>query len=210
MTLADTLTVGTNGQMLAGSTLNANAQRIDNNGFLQGNTLLVAADEVRNQGTLLGKQQFQLDAATGYWGSALSALLSDGQGAINAKQFEQDGEIAAQRLTVISDTLDNGGRLLGMERLDVTNANTLTNRAGGELLSHGAGVVRSGNISNLGLLQGNTLQLQAETLDNAARIQGTQSLTLTGLNHYRGLQNGQLLSQGSATVAAHKIDNAGL
>ncbi|MCW2485262.1 hemagglutinin repeat-containing protein [Candidatus Symbiopectobacterium sp. NZEC127] len=210
LTLTDTLTMGTNGQMLAGTTLNANAQRIDNQGFLQGNTLLLTADEVRNQGTLLGKQQFQLDAATGYWASALSALLSDGQGAINAKQLTLDGEIAAQRLTVTSDTLDNGGRLLGVERVDVTNTGTLTNRAGGELLSHGDEVVRSGSINNLGLMQGNTLQLQAATLDNAARIQGTQSLSLSGLSHYRGLQNGQLLSQGSATVSAQRIDNAGL
>lgn len=92
----------------------------------------------------------------------------------------------------------------------LTLADTLTIGTNGQMLAGSTLNANAQHIDNRDFLQGNTLQLQAATLDNVARIQGTQSLTLTGLSHYRGLQNGQLLSLGRATVAAQQIDNAGL
>ncbi|GKV82987.1 hypothetical protein PEC106664_37610 [Pectobacterium carotovorum subsp. carotovorum] len=202
--LRDGLTVGSTGQLLTNGELSARAGAVTNDGFWQGNTLALTANDLTNGGSLLGQDGLRLDLRGTYQGNAQSRLLSDGEAIITADRLSQSGEIAAGSLNLTTNTLDNGGRILGSHGLTVVNRDELINRTGAELLTNGAGRLDSGTLRNAGTLQANDLQLRAEDIDNQGRIQGTDAL------RYVGNKSSQLLSNGAATLQATQADNAGL
>ncbi|MBA5601510.1 hemagglutinin repeat-containing protein [Pectobacterium aroidearum] len=208
--LRDGLTVGSAGQLLTNGALLAQAGNVSNDGLWQGNTLALSANDLTNGGTLLGQDGLRLDLLGTYQGNAQSRLLSDGEAVITADRLTQSGEIAAGTLSLTTTTLDNSGRVLGSNGLTVTNRDELLNRAGGELLTNGAGRVDSGTFTNAGTLQANDLQLRSGEIDNQGRIQGTGALRLLDVLRYVGDKSSQLLSNGVATLHATRADNAGL
>ncbi|WP_422879954.1 hemagglutinin repeat-containing protein [Pectobacterium zantedeschiae] len=208
--LRDGLTVGRDGQLLTNSALLVQANEVINDGFWQGKTLELSANDLINGGSLLGQDDLRLDLQRTYQGTDLSHLLSDGNGVINAERVTQSGEIAAGTLQLTTGALENGGRVLGINGLTVTNRDALVNRAGGELLTNGAGRVNSGSLTNAGTLQANDLQLRVGEIDNQGRIQGTEALRLLNVLRYVGDKSSQLLSKGVATLNAKWADNAGL
>ncbi|MEQ9891957.1 hemagglutinin repeat-containing protein [Pectobacterium aroidearum] len=208
--LRDGLTVGRDGQLLTNGALQAQAGTVVNDGFWQGNTLALSANDLTNGGTLLGQDVLRLDLLGTYQGNAPSRLLSDGEAVITADRLTQSGEIAADTLSLTTNTLDNSGRVLGSNGLTVTNRDELLNRAGGELLTNGAGRVDSGTLSNAGTLQANDLQLGASEIDNQGRIQGTDALRLLDVLRYVGDKSSQLLSNGVVTLNITRAENAGL
>ncbi|MEI7369014.1 hemagglutinin repeat-containing protein [Pectobacterium sp. 1950-15] len=208
--LRDGLTVGSTGQILTNGALQTQAGTVVNDGFWQGKTLELSANDLTNGGTLLGQDALRLELLGSYQGNAQSRLLSDGEAVITADRLMQSGEIAADTLSLTTNTLDNSGRVLGSNGLTVTNRDELLNRAGGELLTNGAGRVDSGSFTNAGTLQANDLQLRAGEIDNQGRIQGTDALRLLDVLRYVGDKSSQLLSNGVATLHATRVDNAGL
>ncbi|WP_254592624.1 hemagglutinin repeat-containing protein [Pectobacterium polaris] len=208
--LRDGLTVGSAGQLLTNGALQAQAGTVANDGLWQGNTLALTANDLTNGGTLLGQDGLRLDLLGTYQGTASSRLLSDGEAIITADGLNQSGEIAAGTLNLTTNTLDNGGRILGSHSLTVANRDELINHAGAELLTNGAGRLDSGTLRNAGTLQASDLQLRAEDIDNQGRIQGTDALRLLDVLRYVGNKSSQLLSKGAATLQAKQADNAGL
>ncbi|WP_318840425.1 hemagglutinin repeat-containing protein [Pectobacterium polaris] len=208
--LRDGLTVGGTGQLLTNGALQAQARTVMNDGLWQGNTLTLTANDLTNGGSLLGQDGLRLDLRGTYQGNAQSRLLSDGEAIITADRLSQSGEIAAGSLNLTTNTLDNGGRILGSHGLTVVNRDELINRTGAELLTNGAGRLDSGTLRNAGTLQANDLQLRAEDIDNQGRIQGTDALRLLDVLRYVGNKSSQLLSKGAATLQATQADNAGL
>ncbi|GKV92922.1 hemagglutinin repeat-containing protein [Pectobacterium aroidearum] len=208
--LRDGLTVGSAGQLLTNGALLAQAGSVMNDGLWQGNTLTLSANDLTNGGALLGQDGLRLELLGSYQGNAPSRLLSDGETVITADRLNQSGEIAAGTLSLTTNTLDNGGRVLGSNGLTVTNRDELLNRAGGELLTNGAGRLDSGTLRNAGTLQANDLQLGAREIDNQGRLQGTDALRLLDVLRYVGDKSSQLLSKGAATLHAKHTDNAGL
>ncbi|WP_323744244.1 hemagglutinin repeat-containing protein [Pectobacterium carotovorum] len=208
--LRDGLTVGRDGQLLTNGALQAQAGTVTNDGFWQGKTLGLSANDLTNGGTLLGQDGLRLELLGSYQGNAQSRLLSDGEAVITADRLTQSGEIAAGTLSLTTTTLDNSGRVLGSNGLTVTNRDELLNRAGGELLTNGAGRLASGTLRNAGTLQANDLQLRADEIDNQGRLQGTEALRLLDVLRYVGNKSSQLLSNGVATLHATRADNAGL
>ncbi|UYX08495.1 hemagglutinin repeat-containing protein [Pectobacterium cacticida] len=208
--LRDGLTVGSAGQLLTNGALQAQAGTVINDGFWQGKTLELLANDLTNGGTLLGQDGLRLDLPGTYQGNAQSRLLSDGEAVITADRLTQSGEIAADTLSLTTTTLDNSGRVLGSNGLTVTNRDELLNRAGGELLTNGAGRLDSAALRNAGTLQANDLQLGAREIDNQGHIQGTDALRLLDVLRYVGDKSSQLLSNGVATLHATRADNAGL
>ncbi|WP_350316631.1 hemagglutinin repeat-containing protein [Pectobacterium aroidearum] len=208
--LRDGLTVGSAGQLLTNGILQVQAGSVMNDGLWQGNTLALSANDLTNGGSLLGQVGLHLDLLGTYQGNAQSRLLSDGEAVITADRLTQSGEIAAGTLSLTTTTLDNSGRVLGSNGLTVTNRDELLNRAGGELLTNGAGRLDSSTLRNVGTLQANDLQLRAGEIDNQGRIQGTDALRLLDVLRYVGDKSSQLLSNGVATLHATRVDNAGL
>ncbi|WKA60627.1 hemagglutinin repeat-containing protein [Pectobacterium aroidearum] len=208
--LRDGLTVGSAGQLLTNGTLQVQAGTVMNDGLWQGNALTLSANDLTNGGALLGQDGLRLELLGTYQGNAQSRLLSDGEAVITADRLTQSGEIAAGTLSLTTGTLDNSGRVLGSNGLTVTNRDELLNRAGGELLTNGAGRLDSGTLRNAGTLQANDLQLRADDIDNQGRLQGTDALRLLDVLRYVGDKSSQLLSNGVATLHATRADNAGL
>ncbi|MEQ9843263.1 hemagglutinin repeat-containing protein [Pectobacterium brasiliense] len=208
--LRDGLTVGGTGQLLTNGMLQVQAGTVANDGLWQGNTLALTANDLTNGGTLLGQDGLRLDLLGTYQGTASSRLLSDGDAVITADRLTQTGEMAAGTLNLTTNTLDNGGRILGSHGLTVANRDELINRAGAELLTNGAGRLDSGTLRNAGTLQANDLQLRTEDIENQGRIQGTDALRLLDVLRYVGNKSSQLLSKGAATLQAKQVDNAGL
>ncbi|WP_254592960.1 hemagglutinin repeat-containing protein [Pectobacterium polaris] len=208
--LRDGLAVGGTGQLLTNGALQAQAGTVANDGLWQGNTLALTAGDLTNGGTLLGQDGLRLDLRGTHQGTASSRLLSDGEAIITADRLTQTGEIAAGTLNLTTNTLDNGGRILGSHTLTVANRDELINRAGAELLTNGAGRLGSGTLRNAGTLQASDLQLRAGEIDNQGRIQGTDALRLLDVLRYVGDKSSQLLSKGTATLQAKQADNAGL
>ncbi|WP_433916015.1 hemagglutinin repeat-containing protein [Pectobacterium jejuense] len=208
--LRDGLTVGSTGQLLTNGALQAQAGMVLNDGLWQGNTLMLTANDLTNGGTLLGQDGLRLDLRGTYQGNARSRLLSDGETVLAADRLNQSGEMAARTLNLTTNTLDNGGRILGSNGLTVANRDELINRAGAELLTNGSGRLDSGTLRNAGTLQANDLQLRTSEIDNQGRIQGTDALRLLDVLRYVGNKSSQLLSKGATTLQAKQADNAGL
>jgi filamentous hemagglutinin len=104
-------------------------------------------------------------------------------------------------------------------RADIT-AQTLDNR--GQLLSEGDVTLGGSTLKNSGTVQGNTLALRQDSINNQGTLTGLQSLTVQGQQRLmarmamaapqQALINGaggRLLTQGALTIASGAVTNAG-
>ncbi|HDX4066446.1 TPA: hypothetical protein ROF86_004231, partial [Enterobacter asburiae] len=116
-------------------------------------------------------------------------------------------------------TLTSSGSLMSQGRADIT-AQTLDNR--GQLLSEGDVTLGGSTLKNSGTVQGNTLALRQDSINNQGTLTGLQSLTVQGQQRLmarmamaapqQALINGaggRLLTQGALTIASGAVTNAG-
>ncbi|WP_407274795.1 hemagglutinin repeat-containing protein [Dickeya ananatis] len=196
-----------NSGSLGGTRLSVTADSLDNSGTLLGaQALTIAAGQQHNSGllntdglmTLSGttldnsgtvKAQGGLSAAFDgrLDNRANGQLLSAGRGEITTGVLSNQGVWQADNLTLTSGTLDNGGRILGVNNGTLQLSDAYTGLAGSELTS------------------GGTLQLQADRLDSAGLISGTEATVKAGT-----LQNGGVLQgYNGLTLNALQLDNSG-
>ncbi|MDO2451103.1 hemagglutinin repeat-containing protein [Enterobacter vonholyi] len=186
---------GTNGLALTGTALTTGAA----SRTLSGGLLTLDAGQLTTQGTLQGNGADI--RATGDWTHG-GSLLS--QGALTA---------------TTGGTLTSAGSLMSEGRADIT-AQTLDNR--GQLLSEGDVTLGGSTLKNSGTVQGNTLALHQNSINNQGTLTGLQSLTVQGQQRLmarmamaapqQALINGaggRLLTQGALTIASGAVTNAG-
>lgn len=191
----DGLMQGTNGLALTGTALTTGAA----SRTLSGGMLTLDAGLLTTQGTLQGNGADV--RATGDWTHG-GSLLS--QGALTA---------------ATGGTLTSSGSLMSQGRADIT-AQTLDNR--GQLLSEGDVTLGGSTLKNSGTVQGNTLALRQDSINNQGTLTGLQSLTVQGQQRLmarmemaapqQALINGaggRLLTQGALTIASGAVTNAG-
>ncbi|WNS33223.1 hemagglutinin repeat-containing protein [Enterobacter asburiae] len=191
----DGLMQGTNGLALTGTALTTGAA----SRTLSGGMLTLDAGQLTTQGTLQGNGADI--RATGDWTHG-GSLLS--QGALTA---------------ATGGTLTSSGSLMSQGRADIT-AQTLDNR--GQLLSEGGVTLGGSTLKNSGTVQGNTLALRQDSINNQGTLTGLQSLTVQGQQRLmarmamaapqQALINGaggRLLTQGALTIASGAVTNAG-
>ncbi|MBA7984632.1 hemagglutinin repeat-containing protein [Enterobacter asburiae] len=191
----DGLMQGTNGLALTGTALTTGAA----SRTLSGGMLTLDAGQLTTQGTLQGNGADV--RATGDWTHG-GSLLS--QGALTA---------------ATGGTLTSSGSLMSQGRADIT-AQTLDNR--GQLLSEGDVTLGGSTLKNSGTVQGNTLALRQDSINNQGTLTGLQSLTVQGQQRLmarmamaapqQALINGaggRLLTQGALTIASGAVTNAG-
>ncbi|WPD75910.1 hemagglutinin repeat-containing protein [Dickeya fangzhongdai] len=210
LNLTGGLTVDQPGRLLSNGDWRVQAGAVTSLGGWQGNNLLFTADSLTNGGTLLAANDATLTLTQGYHGGAGSRVVGNGVVTVTADTVTQQGELGGNRLQLTTGTLENGGRLVGLSQLAVTSRGQLTNTAGGALLSNGTATVTAAALDNAGQIQGDALALQAGTVGNLGRIQGTSALTLSGVSRYTGGADSRLLSGGTATLAIDNADNAGV
>nr|WP_318841908.1 hemagglutinin repeat-containing protein [Dickeya oryzae] len=207
--------------------------RLGNSGSLGGVRLSVTADSLDNSGTLLGAQALTIAAGQQHNSGLLNTdglmtlsgttldnsgtvkaqgglsaafdgridnrangqLLSVGRGEITTGVLSNQGVWQADNLTLTSGALDNGGRILGVNNGTLQLSGAYTGFAGSELTSGGTLQLQADRLDSAGLISGTDTTVKAGTLQNGGVLQGYNGLTLNALQ----LDN-------SGTMQARQLD----
>ena len=192
------------GKIIA-DTLNVKATTLNGDGLLQGTGALTLAGDTLSQG------------ANGRW-------LTAGDLSLDGKTLNTAGITQGQNFTAQASSWTNNGSVLATGNLNATLGASLLNN--GDLMSQGdfglnapvltshGSILSTGDMSlagtsftSDGTLQGNTLSLRHNSIDNRGSVTGLNGLTL---NSTGALNNsGDLLSQKSLTLSAGDVINSG-
>ncbi|UCZ75072.1 hemagglutinin repeat-containing protein [Dickeya zeae] len=186
---------------LGGTRLSVTAASLDNSGTLLGaQALTIAAGQQQNSGllntdglmTLSGttldnsgtvKAQGGLSAAFDgrIDNRANGQLLSVGRGEITTGVLSNQGVWQADNLMLTSGVLDNGGHILGVNNGTLQLSGAYTGLTGSELTSGGTLQLQADRLDSAGLLSGTDTTVKAGTLQNGGVLQGYNGLTLNAL-----------------------------
>ncbi|MEI7177886.1 hemagglutinin repeat-containing protein [Pectobacterium carotovorum] len=206
-TLAITAKEVTNGGQLNGTrdlqlTLDGT---LTNTGDLTSQRAGITAADVLNHGQMLGSDDLQLNVRNKLDNRGLiSGSTTLG---VVANHIDQQGTLEARALKVDAQTLDNQGKMLGVDALTLAIAGTARNQ--GKWLSQGSSTLTASQVDNNGQWQAGDITLQAADLTNSGQIFGINALSLTAANGLTNQQNGKLLSQGMAVLRAATVANDG-
>ncbi|HHL9591705.1 TPA: hemagglutinin repeat-containing protein [Citrobacter braakii] len=192
------------GKIIA-DTLNVKATTLNGDGLLQGTGALTLAGDTLSQGS------------NGRW-------LTAGDLSLSGKTLNTAGTTQGQNLTAQADSWTNSGSVLATGNLNATLSAALLNN--GDLMSQGniglnapvltnhGSILSSGEMSLAGMtftsdgtLQGNTLSLRQNSIDNRGTAIGLNGLTLNSTG--RLTNSGDLLSQKALTLNAGDVTNSG-
>ncbi|MFJ5501009.1 hemagglutinin repeat-containing protein, partial [Pectobacterium sp. CHL-2024] len=178
---------------------------LTNTGDLTSQRIDITAKDVLNHGQVLGSDNLQLDLRNKLDNRGLiSGSTTLG---IVANHIDQQGTLEARALTVDAQTLDNHGKMLGVDALTLAITGTARNQ--GKWLSQGRSTLTADRVDNHGQWQAGDLTLQANELTNSGQIFGIDALSLSADNGLTNQQNGKLLSQGIAVLRAATVANDG-
>nr|WP_244997387.1 hemagglutinin repeat-containing protein [Enterobacter dykesii] len=226
------------GLLQSGGATAFTADTLANPGRITGGTLSLTAREMNNGGLMQGANGLALTGTTLTTGAA-SRTLSGGMLTLDAGQLATQGTLQGNGADIrASDwthggsllsqgtltanaggTLTSSGSLMSQGRADIT-AQTLDNR--GQLLSEGDVMLGGSTLKNSGTVQGNTLALRQDSINNQGTLTGLQSLTVQGQQRLMARMamaapqqelindaGGKLLTQGTLTIASGAVTNAG-
>ncbi|WP_431605468.1 hemagglutinin repeat-containing protein [Enterobacter asburiae] len=227
------------GLLQSGGATTFTADTLANPGRITGGTLSLTAREMNNDGLMQGTNGLAL-TGTALTTGAASRTLSGGMLTLDAGQLVTQGTLQGNGADIratgdwthggsllsqgaltaaTGGTLTSSGSLMSQGRADIT-AQTLDNR--GQLLSEGDVTLGGSTLKNSGTVQGNTLALRQDSINNQGTLTGLQSLTVQGQQRLmarmamaapqQALINGaggRLLTQGALTIASGAVTNAG-
>ncbi|MEI7336143.1 hemagglutinin repeat-containing protein [Pectobacterium carotovorum] len=178
---------------------------LTNTGDLTSQRAGITAADVLNHGQMLGSDDLQLNVRNKLDNRGLiSGSTTLG---VVANHIDQQGTLEARALKVDAQTLDNQGKMLGVDALTLAIAGTTRNQ--GKWLSQGTSTLTADQVENHGQWQAGDITLQAADLTNSGQIFGINALSLTAANGLTNQQNGKLLSQGIAVLRAATVANDG-
>ncbi|XIH80146.1 Contact-dependent inhibition of growth factor CdiA (plasmid) [Pantoea sp. SGAir0175] len=201
------------------------ADIINNAGTLSANNRLdLTADSLQQQGTLnaLGAMAIRSDAWRNQGKTSArtldisvkntldnapegSLLASDGL-TLNTSALSNAGNLSGQTLELDTEQLTNSGLMQGNQSVTL-RSDALNNLQSGQILSGGALKVDAGSTQNAGRLQGSSLQLRGNTLNNSGIALGSKGLDVA---LQQTLDNaGSLLSDSAATLQSRELNNSG-
>ncbi|WP_395291559.1 contact-dependent inhibition toxin CdiA [Enterobacter roggenkampii] len=226
------------GLLQSGGATAFTADTLANPGRITGGTLSLTARDMNNGGLMQGTNGLALTGTTLTTGAASRTLSGgmltldagqlttqgtlQGNGAdIRASDWTHGGSLLSQGMLTATTggTLTSAGSLMSQGRVDIT-AQTLDNR--GQLLSEGEVTLGGSTLKNSGTVQGNTLALHQNSINNQGTLTGLQSLTVQGQQRLMARMamaapqqelingaGGKLLTQGTLTIASGAVTNAG-
>ncbi|MDR7344207.1 filamentous hemagglutinin [Pantoea alhagi] len=192
------------GQLLSGGTLDLATTQLDNQGVLQADTLRVKAQNWQNSGSARGTSLLDAQIDNNLYNGGY--LLGEQALTLTSNSIINQGQLAADRLSLSASQLTNGGLLQGNSALTLNSAQ-LYNQQDGELLSGAPLALTLDRLDNDGLLQvDGALDITAREASNggnmlADNISAQVSETLTN--------NGELLAKQQARLDAQRLDNKG-
>jgi len=204
--------------------LKLNASSLTNPGKITANALGVNADTLHSDGLLQGTNELMLSGDSLYQGAG-GRWLTAGDLSLTGNTLTTAGTTQGQQLSVNAGDWTSPGSVLATGALDATLRGTLLNN--GDLMSQGQFTLQAPTLTNHGkilsggemrlsgtqftsdgTLQGDTLGLTYNGVNNQGTVIGLRELTLNG----NGTLNngGSLLSQGTLAIKAGEVTNSGL
>ncbi|EPR9066364.1 hemagglutinin repeat-containing protein [Cronobacter dublinensis] len=195
---------GAGGQIATGAGLTLDLGKLENQGLLSVNDgLTLRAGSLTNGGDMqAGALDLTLNGALDNSGR----LIADGRAQMTAGTLTNSGSLAGEDVTLGAASIRNGGLIQGTHSAGAT-AQTLTNDASGTWLSGGALTLRGADLTNAGQMQGDTLTLTGNSLDNRGVINGIHGIT--GTLQGALTSDGQIVSRGDATLTAGSLTGSG-
>ncbi|ELQ5997136.1 hemagglutinin repeat-containing protein [Cronobacter dublinensis] len=195
---------GASGQIATGAGLTLDLGKLENQGLLSVNDgLTLRADSLTNGGDMqAGALDLTLNGALDNSGR----LIADGRAQMTAGTLTNSGSLAGEDVTLGAASIRNGGLIQGTHSASATGQ-TLTNDASGTWLSGGALTLRGADLTNAGQMQGDTLTLTGNSLDNRGVINGIHGVT--GTLQGALTSDGQIVSRGGATLTAGSLTGSG-
>lgn len=233
------LTTGITSRTLSGGALTFDAGNITTQGTLQGQQLMLTADNWLHKGSLISLGNLTATVNNGLTTSgdvmshgvmSLTAqqldnsgkLLSESDVTLDGAQFDNSGTVQGNTLTLQQNRIHNQGTLTGLQSLTLearqrlmarmamaSPQQELINAAGGSLLTQGALKLTSGDVTNNGTWQGQSVLLSAQTLTNNGAIQSADALQLTLANNLTSAVGSKITALGNATLQALSLTNSG-
>lgn len=195
-----------NSGVLVASSLNTQSQRLTNSGLMQGdNALLIDAQTLDNQqnGTLYSAANLTLvipDIRNG------GLITSDSALTLRSGSLRYPGKIIAETLDVNATTLSGDGLLQGTGALTLTG-DTLSQGGSGRWLTAGDLALNGNTLDTAGTVQGQNLNVQAESWVNRGSALATGRLNATLGESL--INDGDLMSQGHFGLTAPALTNHG-
>ncbi|WP_336293501.1 hemagglutinin repeat-containing protein [Cronobacter dublinensis] len=195
---------GAGGQIATGAGLTLDLGKLENQGLLSVNDgLTLRADSLTNGGDMqAGALDLTLNGALDNSGR----LIADGRAQMTAGTLTNSGSLAGEDVTLGAASIRNSGLIQGTHSAGAT-AQTLTNDASGTWLSGGALTLHGADLTNAGQMQGDTLTLTGNSLDNRGVINGIHGVT--GTLQGALTSDGQIVSRGDATLTAGSLTGSG-
>jgi filamentous hemagglutinin len=216
--------ISNSGLITSDSGLTLNASSLTNPGNITANVLGVNADTLHSDGLLQGTNALTLSGDSLYQGAG-GRWLTAGDLSLTGNTLTTAGTTQGQQLSVNAGDWTSPGSVLATSALDATLRGTLLNN--GELMSQGQFTLQAPTLTNHGkilsggemrlsgtqftsdgTLQGDTLGMTYNGVNNQGTVIGLRELTLNG----NGTLNngGSLLSQGALAIKAGEVINSGL
>lgn len=235
----DVLTTGITSRTLSGGALTFDVGNITTQGTLQGQQLTLTADDWLHKGSLISLGNLTADVNNGlttsgdvmsHGGMSLTAqqldnsgkLLSESDVTLDGAQLDNNGTVQGKTLTLQQNRIHNQGTLTGLQSLTLevrqrlmarmamaSPQQELINAAGGSLLTQGTLKLTSGDVTNNGTWQGQSILLNAQTLTNNGAIHSADALQLTLANNLTSTAGSKITALGNATLQALSLTNAG-
>ncbi|EHF8233662.1 hemagglutinin repeat-containing protein [Enterobacter roggenkampii] len=226
------------GLLQSGGATAFTADTLANPGRITGGTLSLTARDMNNGGLMQGTNGLALTGTTLTTG-ATSRTLSGGMLTLDAGQLTTQGTLQGNGADISASDWAHGGSLLSQGTLTATTGGTLTSTGSlmsqgraditaqtldnrGQLLSEGDVTLGGSTLKNSGTVQGNTLALHQNSINNQGTLTGLQSLTVQGQQRLMARMamaapqqelingaGGKLLTQGTLTIASGAVTNAG-
>ncbi|WP_233612822.1 hemagglutinin repeat-containing protein [Citrobacter sp. FDAARGOS_156] len=235
----DVLTTGITSRTLSGGALTFDVGNITTQGTLQGQQLTLTADDWLHKGSLISLGNLTATVNNGlttsgdvmsHGGMSLTAqqldnsgkLLSESDVTLDGAQLDNRGTVQGNTLTLQQNRIHNQGTLTGLQSLTLearqrlmarmamaSPQQELINAAGGSLLTQGTLKLTSGDVTNNGTWQGQSILLNAQALTNNGAIHSADALQLTLANNLTSAVGSKITALGNATLQALSLTNAG-
>jgi filamentous hemagglutinin len=192
------------GKVLTGGWLDISGKQLSNDGVLQGQRLTLQGGDLTNAGSLSGKDALSIKTDKSVTNDG--QLLSQGELQLSTGQLNNNGVLAAAKVGVQADTLNNTGTLQSNSALELHSA-AATNS--GTLLAKQALNLIGTSLNNSGTVQGNTLSIAAQ---NGLTNQATGKLLAADTFDFNGdaLTNNGVVAADNARLAVNIFNNGGL
>ena len=193
------------GTLLSGGDLGLQATSGSNAGAMQGSDLHYQFGELTNSGTVNG-----IATLTGTTAGLLDnsgTMVTKGSASLTAGRLDNRGRLMADSLLLRGDTLSNSGLWQGSTLLDAQATNAVTQISSGKALSGGDLLLSARDLNSDGTLQGNRVQIDAESWQHQGSLLSSGNLTASISGALRN--GGAVMSQGTSLITAQDAENSG-